>query len=276
MIKTYRPTSPGTRGRKSLVIKSTRTKPEKSLVTPLKGASGRSGGRITTRHKQRGAKKNYRMVDFKRDKRDVPAKVASIEYDPNRGPNIALLYYVDGEKRYILAPEGLELGQEVLAGEEVELNVGNALPMDKIPLGEFIHNIELNPGQGVIMARGAGNSSQILAKEGKHVNIKLPSGEVKRVLSSCYATIGVLSNADLRNVNFAKAGRKRNMGWRPSVRGVAMANPSDHPHAGSYSDTGIGMPSPKSPWGKKTRGAKTRRRKGTSKTIVVKRKVRRR
>lgn len=268
MIKSYKPTSPGTRFRKTLVVDVDKKKPEKSLLKPLKGAVGRSKGRITTRHRQRGHKKHYRVVDFKRDKRDIPAKVAAIEYDPNRGPNIALLYYADGEKRYILAPENLKKGMTVVSGEEVEYSVGNALPLEKIPLGMPIHNIELSPGKGGQMVRGAGNSAVITAKEGNYVNIRLPSGEVKRVLKSCYATIGALSNADLRNINLGKAGRKRHLGRRPHTRGVAHSSPRDHPHGGSYKDTGIGMPSPKSPWGWKTRGKKTRRRKYTDKYIV--------
>jgi large subunit ribosomal protein L2 len=275
MIKSYKPTSPGIRARRTLVREVDQVAPEKSLIKVKKGAVGRSHGRISSRHRQVGHKKHYRIVDFKRDKRNIEATVASVEYDPNRGPSIALINYADGEKRYILAPEGLKKGTKVISGENVEPVVGNALPLKNIPLGMAIHNIELNPGQGGQVARGAGNSAQILAKEGKYVNIKLPSGEVKKVLNNCYATVGVLSNADLRNINLGKAGKKRHLGWRPHTRGVAIANPTDHPHGGSYKDTGIGMPSPKSPWGWKTRGKKTRSRQHTNKFIVKSRKSRR-
>jgi large subunit ribosomal protein L2 len=268
MIKNYKPTSPGIRFRKTLVKGVDKVVPEKSLTKPKKGAVGRNKGTISSRHRQTGARKHYRVIDFKRDKRDIPAVVATIENDPNRGPNIALLHYADGEKRYILAPEGLKHGMTVVAGETAEPTTGNALPLEKIPLGMPIHNIELNPGKGGQIARGAGNSALILAKEGNYVNIKLPSGEVKKVRALCYATVGVLGNADLRNINLGKAGRKRHLGWRPHTRGVAHASPSDHPHGGSYKDTGIGMPSPKSPWGWKTRGKKTRRRKHTDKYLV--------
>ncbi len=215
----------------------------------------------------------YRQIDFLRDKFNIPGVVATIEYDPNRGSNIALLNYVDGEKRYILAPEGLQKGTKVFSGENVEISVGNALPMEKIPLGVEIHNIEINPLSGGVLVRGAGNYAQIMAKEGDFVTLKLPSGEVKRLPGRCYATIGVLSNADVRNVRLGKAGRKRNLGWRPHVRGVAMANPAgDHPHAGKYKTSGIGMSAPKSPWGWITRGVKTRKRKRTNYTIVKRRK----
>jgi large subunit ribosomal protein L2 len=272
MIKTYKPTSEGLRTRKSLIREVDNVSPLKSKTTVLKIAPGRSRGRISSRHKQRGAKKMYRMVDFKREKYNIPAKVVTIEYDPNRGANIALLNYSDGERRYILAPEGLKKGAEVMSGEKAEILVGNSLPMSNIPLGVEIHNIEVNPEGGGIFVRSAGNYAQIMAKEGGFVNVKLPSGEVKRFLDRCYATIGVLSNADQRNVKLGKAGRKRHLGWRPHVRGVAMANPAaDHPHAGKYKTSGIGMSSPKSPWGWKTRGVKTRNRRRTDYTIVEKR-----
>jgi len=271
MIKTYKPTSAGMRFRKTLVKGVDNVRPEKSLTVHLKGPVGRSKGKVTTRHKQVGAKKLYRIIDFKRNKLNIEATVESIQYDPNRGANIALLNYVDGEKRYILAPEGLKAGAKVISGPEVDFTVGNALPLERIPLGVEIHNIELNPGAGAAMVRGAGNYAQILAKEGKYVNIKLPSGEVKKVLGVCYATIGMLSNADLRNTQLGKAGRNRHKGVRPAVRGVAMPDPGKHPHAGSYKSTGIGMASPKSPWGQKTRGFKTRRRKSTEYTIVTSR-----
>ncbi len=271
MIKKYKPTSAGIRFRKTLVKDVDAVRPEKSLTSPILGAAGRTKGRVTVRHKQRGAKRLYRIIDFKRNKIGITAKVATIEHDPNRGPNIALLHYSDGEKRYILAPEGLKKGMIVQSSDTAPLTVGNSLPMDKIPLAMDIHNIEINPGGGGVIARGAGNSAQIIAKDGNFVNVKLPSGEVKKIVSSCKATIGVLTNMDLRNSQLGKAGRKRHMGWRPTVRGVAMPDPGKHPHAGSYKSTGIGMPSPKSPWGWKTRGVKTRKRKQTDYTIVTRR-----
>lgn len=276
MIKTYNPVTPGLRSKRTLVRNTTTgnvSRPHKALTKTLKSAPGRSNGRISSRHKEGGNKKFYRVVDFVRSKKDIPAKVATIEYDPNRGPNIALLHYADGEKKYILAPEGLEVGMTVMSGDKVEVKPGNALPLSNIPLGTQIHNIELNPGQGGIIARGAGNGAMIMAKEGSYVNIKLPSGEVKKFLDKCYATVGVLSNMDLRNTRLGKAGIKRHLGIRPHVRGVAMANPSDHPHAGSYRDNGIGMPAPKSPWGWTTRGRKTRHRKNTNVYLVKDRRI---
>ncbi len=271
MLKTYKPTSAGIRQRKTLVRDVDDVRPLKALAQSKKGHVGRSGGRISSRHRQQGAKKYYRIVDFKRNKYDVPAKVATIEHDPNRGPNIALLHYADGEKRYILAPEGLKKGMVVLSGEKVELSVGNSMLLKNIPLGMDVHNVELNPGRGGQMIRSAGSSGVILAKEGAYVNIKLPSGEVKRVLGTCFATLGKLSNADLRHVKYGKAGTRRHLGRRPHTRGVAYSNPKDHPHGGSYKTSGIGMSSPKSPWGKKTRGKKTRRRMNTNKFIVTRR-----
>lgn len=269
MIKSYKPTSPGQRQRKTLISEETVNKPYKPLTKGnKKGHVGRSHGKISSRFRQQGHKKKYRIIDFKRNKHDIIGKVATIEYDPNRGANIALINYADGEKRYILAPEGLKVGMDIMSGEAASLQVGNAMPLYKIPLGFDIHNIEINPGKGGQVARGAGNSAQILAKEGKYVNIKLPSGEVKQFVKECYATVGVLSNQDLRNVKLGKAGRSRHKGRRPHIRGVAIANPSDHPHGGSYKDNGIGMSSPKTPWGKKTRGKKTRKRTYTDKYIV--------
>lgn len=276
MIKHYKPTSPGMRERKTLVRDhlTKGKKPEKSLLKPLKGAVGRNKGKISVRYRERGAKKHYRIIDFKRNKTDIAAKVAAIEYDPNRGPDLALLHYADGEKRYILAPEGLKVGMTVMSGENAELAVGNCLPLSKIPLGVEVHNVEINPGKGGQLGRGAGNKVTLLAKEGKYVNIKLPSGEVKKVLDSCVATIGVLGNADHRHTRHGKAGKMRHKGRRPHVRGVAIANPSDHPHGGSYKDTGTGHP--QTPWGKPTRGKKTRKRKHTDKYLVTPRKKRRR
>jgi large subunit ribosomal protein L2 len=273
MIKTYNPTSEGQRSRKTLVRFVDKVDPLKSATSVLKASPGRSRGRISSRHKQKGAKKMYRAIDFRREKFDIPARVTTIEYDPNRNANIALVSYADGEKRYILAPEGLEKGVVVMSGENSEVSVGNCMPMARIPLGMQIHNIEINPQKGGVLVRGAGNYAQIIAKEGDFVNVKLPSGEVKRLFARCYATIGALSNSDFRNTRLGKAGRKRYLGRRPHVRGVAMANPAgDHPHAGKYRTSGIGMPSPKSPWGWITRGVRTRKRKRTDYTIVQRRK----
>ncbi|MBU1132781.1 MAG: 50S ribosomal protein L2 [Patescibacteria group bacterium] len=269
MIKTYRPTSEGLRGRKTLVKEVSKERPLKRLTRGIAGPAGRGKGTVSVRHKQRGAKKLYRTIDFKRDKRDIPGKVAGIYDDPNRGCNIALINYSDGEKRYILAPETLKKGSQVLSSEKASFDVGNALPLSKIPLSMPIHNIETNPGAGGVLVRGAGNTALIVAKEGKYVNVRLPSGEVKKFFEDCYATIGSLSNPDRRNVRLGKAGRKRHLGSRPSVRGVAMNDPKkDHPHAGKYKTSGIGMSSPKTPWGKKARGVRTRKRKRTNRTIV--------
>ncbi len=269
MIKTYKPTSAGIRFRKTLVKDVAKIRPEKSLTnSSIKGTSGRSHGRISTRHRQQGCKKLYRVIDFKRNKLNIEAKVNSIENDPNRGPNIALLHYIDGEKRYILAPEGLIAGMKVISGETVEPILGNAMPLMNVPMGMQVHNIELTPGAGGAMVRGAGGYAQVMAKEGKYVTLKLPSGELKKVLGVCYATIGMLSNMDLRNTQLGKAGRKRHLGWRPSVRGVAMSDPSDHPHAGPYHGNGVGRLAPQSPWGWKTLGVKTRKRSHTNYTIV--------
>jgi len=274
MIKTYRPTSEGLRTRKTLVKDIDHIRPLRSLSRGAVGPVGRSRGTISSRHMERGARKLYRVIDFKRDKFGIPAKVLSIENDPNRGPNIALLSYKDGEKRYILAPEGLKVGMEVMSGRDAEVSVGNCLPMSNIPLGVGIHNIEINPKAGGVLVRGAGNQALIIAKEGDYVNVKLPSGEVKRLVGRCCATIGILGNEDKRNVRLGKAGRKRHLGVRPHVRGVAMGDPHrDHPHAGKYRTSGIGMASPKSPWGWKTRGVKTRRRVRTNYTIVSSRRV---
>ncbi len=273
MIKNYRSTSEGHRTRKTLVKGVEKVRPLKSLSSGKPSTAGRSRGKISSRHMGGGVKRLYREIDFKRDKFDIPSKVISIQDDPNRGPNIALLSYADGEKRYILAPEGLEVGMVVISGENVEHNVGNSLPLSNIPLGISIHNIEINPKAGGVLVKGAGNQAQIIAKEGEYVNVKLPSGEVKRISGKCYATIGVLGNIDKRNARLGKAGRKRLLGIRPHVRGVSMGDPHrDHPHAGKYRTTGIGMSSPKSPWGWKTRGVKSRKRKRTDYTIVSRRK----
>ncbi len=276
MIKTYRPVTPSLRSRRSLKHDVDDVKPYKALLKPLKGPSGRSKGRITVRHKSRGAKRFYRVIDFKRNKFGIEGKVVSIEYDPNRGPNIALISYRDGEKRYILAPQGLKKGMTVISSSDAEPQVGNTLPLKNIPLGVEIHNVELNPGHGGQIARGAGTSVVLVAKEGKYAHVKLPSGEVRKILLECLATVGVLSNPDLRNVVLGKAGRNRHLGVRPAVRGVAHASPRQHPHGGSYKDNGVGMPGPKTPWGKPARGVRTRKRRHTDKYIVKGRRRKRR
>lgn len=268
MIKQFRPITPGVRHRKSIKLDITTSEPTKSLLVNLNKNSGRSNGRISVRHKSKGAKKFYRIIDFKRDKNGIPGKIVSFEYDPNRGPLISLVVYADGEKRYILSVENTQVGSTIMSGDNVEFTPGNNTSLKNIPVGTNIHAIELNPRQGAIIVRGAGNYGILMAKEGEFAQIKLPSGEIKKVSLECTATIGVLSNSEKRNERLGKAGIMRHKGVRPSVRGVAMANPSDHPHAGSYRDNGIGMPSPKSPWGWKTRGVRTRKRIHTNKFIV--------
>jgi large subunit ribosomal protein L2 len=270
-IKIYKPTSPGRRGMSVTSFEDvTRQEPEPSLVAPLKKKAGRSRGKITVRHKGGGHKRRYRIIDFKRDKFGVPARVDSIEYDPNRSSRIALLVYADGEKRYILAPLGLKVGDGVEAGPEADLRVGNALPIANIPVGTTIHNIELQRGRGGQLVRSAGSSAQLLAKEGNYAHIRLPSGEVRLVNTRCMATLGQVGNTDWGNVSLGKAGRARWLGRRPATRGSAMT-PRDHPHGGGEGKAPIGMPSPKSPWGKPTMGKKTRRRKDTDKWIVKRR-----
>ena len=275
-IKTYKPTSPGRRGMTGSTFEEvTRTEPERSLPRPLRKRSGRNlQGRITVRHRGGGHKRRYRLIDFKRDKVGISARVRSIEYDPNRSARIALLVYDDGEKRYVIAPLGLQVGDTVMSGEDAEIRVGNALPLARIPLGTLVHNIELYPGRGGQMVRSAGTSAQVLAKEGDYVTLRLPSGEMRLVRKDCMATIGQVGNVDHGNIKLGKAGRKRWLGWRPTVRGSAMS-PRDHPHGGGEGRSPIGMPSPKSPWGKKTLGKKTRRNKATSKYIVRRRGKRR-
>ena len=248
----------------------TRTKPEKSLIEPLKKHSGRNNqGRITVRHRGGGNKRNYRIIDFKRNKPGVPAKVFSIEYDPNRSSRIALLHYADGEKRYILAPVGVRVGDVLMSGPEAELRPGNALPLRNIPLGMQVHNIELNPGQGGKMVRSAGGSAQVLAKVGDQVQLRMPSGEVRIVRIDCMATLGQVGNVDHQNISIGKAGRTRHMGRRPTVRGSVM-NPRDHPHGGGEGRAPIGG-QPKTPWGKPALGYRTRRNKSTDKYIVRRR-----
>jgi large subunit ribosomal protein L2 len=276
-IKTYKPTSPGRRGMSvSTFEEITKTKPEKSLLAPLRKKAGRNvRGKITVRHRGGGHKRRYRLVDFKRDKFGIPARVVSIEYDPNRSARIALLTYADGEKRYIIAPLGLMVGSVLMAGPEAEIRVGNALPLANIPVGAVIHNIELQQGRGGQLVRSAGTSAQLVAKEGKYAHVRLPSGEVRLIPQQCVATIGQVGNTDHGNISLGKAGRKRHRGWRPAVRGSAMT-PRDHPHGGGEGRAPIGMPSPKSPWGKPTLGKKTRRNKATDKWIVRRRRKKKR
>lgn len=271
-IKKYSPTSPAKRFMTVSTFEEISKKdPEKSLLEPLKKQGGRNSyGRITVRHQGGGAKQQYRVIDFKRDKDGIKAKVAAIEYDPNRTANIALLHYVDGEKRYIIAPEGLKVGDMVESGENADIRAGNALPMQNIPVGSFIHNIELKPGKGGQLVRSAGNSAQLMAKEGAYAQVRLPSGEVRMFMINCKATIGQVGNHEHENVSIGKAGRKRWMGVRPTVRGVVM-NPVDHPHGGGEGKSPIGRPSPVTPWGKPTLGFKTRKKKKKSDKFIVKR-----
>jgi len=276
-VKVYKPTSPGRRGMTGYTFEEiTKTEPEKSLLRPLKKKAGRNvQGRITVRHRGGGHKRMYRLIDFKRDKHGIPARVASIEYDPNRSARIALLVYADGEKRYIIAPLGLQVGDTVMSGPDAEIRVGNALPLEKIPLGTQVHNVELYPGRGGQLVRAAGTSAQVLAKEGNYVTLRLPSGEVRLVRKECMATIGQVGNVEHGNIKLGKAGRKRWLGRRPHVRGSAMS-PRDHPHGGGEGRTPIGLPGPKSPWGKPTLGKKTRRNKATDKYIIRRRGAKRR
>jgi len=271
-IKSFNPTSPA---RRSMTVSTfeeiTKSKPEKSLVESLNKSGGRNSyGRITVRHRGGGAKRKYRIIDFKRDKDGVSARVAAIEYDPNRTAYIALLYYADGEKRYIIAPVGLKVGDVVESGPNADIKPGNALPLENIPVGTMIHNIELKPGKGGQLVRAAGNAAQLMAKEGGNAQIRLPSGEVRIVRTTCKATVGQVSNIDHENVSIGKAGRKRWMGIRPTVRGVVM-NPVDHPHGGGEGKSPIGRPSPVTPWGKPTLGYKTRKKKKKSDKYIVKR-----
>lgn len=276
-IKVYKPTSPGRRGMSvSTFEEITRTEPERSLLAPLPKKAGRNvRGKITVRHRGGGHKRRYRIIDFKRDKFGIPARVVSIEYDPNRSARIALLSYADGEKRYIIAPLGLKVGDTVMSGPEADIQVGNALPIANIPVGTFIHNIELEPGRGGQLARAAGTSAQLMAKEGKYAHVRLPSGEVRLIHVKCLATIGQVGNVDHGHIKLGKAGRARWLGRRPAVRGTVMP-PDSHPHGGGEGKAPIGMPGPKSPWGKPTLGYKTRRRKATDKWIVRRRSKKRR
>ncbi len=270
-VKRYRPTSAGQRFITTIDTKDlTKKKPERGLVEVKKKHSGRNNnGHITVRHKGGGTRRQYRIIDFKRTKDAIPGKIAAIEYDPNRSARIALVNYRDGEKRYILAPVGLEIGQIIESGETADIKLGNCLPIKNIPLGTVIHNVELRPGEGGKLVRSAGSSAQLMAKEGEYAQVRMPSGEVRKILVVCRATIGQLGNLDHENVVIGKAGRIRHMGKRPSVRGIAM-NPVDHPHGGGEARSTSGRP-PTTPWGQMTMGKKTRRNKRTSKMIVRKR-----
>ena len=271
-IKKYKPTSNGRRNMTtSDFAEITTDKPEKSLLAPLHSKGGRNNqGKLTVRHQGGGHKRQYRIIDFKRNKDGIPGRVATIEYDPNRSANIALINYVDGEKRYILAPKNLEVGMEVMSGTEADIKVGNALPLANIPVGTVIHNIELKPGKGGQLVRSAGTSAQVLGKEGRYVLVRLNSGEVRMVLATCRATVGQVGNEQHELIHIGKAGRSRWLGKRPTVRGSVM-NPNDHPHGGGEGRSPIGRKSPMSPWGKPTLGFKTRKKKNKSDKFIVRR-----
>ena len=273
-IRNYKPTTNGRRKMSTLInTEITTDKPEKSLVVTIKKNGGRNNqGRITIRHKGGGEKRKYRIIDFKRNKRDIPGVVATIEYDPNRSANIALINYKDGEKRYIIAPNGLKVGMIIENGESADIKVGNSLPLKNIPVGTMVHYIELQPGKGAEMCRSAGAGAQILGREGKYVMLRLQSGETRLVLGTCIATIGVVGNEDYKLVNLGKAGRKRHMGIRPTNRGSVM-NPNDHPHGGGEGRAPIGRKSPMTPWGKPALGVKTRKSKKKSEKLIVSRKA---
>lgn len=271
-IKHYKPTTPS---RRSMSVPSyaglSKVDPERSLLTPLKKHAGRNSyGRITVRHRGGGNRRKYRIIDFKRDKHGIPATVMTLEYDPNRTAFIALLQYEDGEKRYIIAPDDVAVGDVLHSGPDADIKPGNALPLQNIPTGTFIHNVEMHPGKGAQLARSAGISAQLMAKEGKNALVRLPSSELRYVPVNCMATIGEVSNSDHENMTIGKAGRKRNMGWRPTVRGSVM-NPCDHPHGGGEGRSPIGRPSPVTPWGKPTLGYKTRKKRNASDQYIVKR-----
>ena len=268
-IRNYKPTTPGRRGMSTLKNDDiTAKKPEKSLIKSIKKTGGRNNqGRITVRHHGGGAKRNYRVIDFKRNKFDIEGVVATIEYDPNRSANIALINYIDGEKRYIIAPNGLKVGDKIISSKTADIKVGNTLPLAVIPMGTNVHNIELKPGKGAELARSAGASAQILGREDKYVMIRLSSGEVRKVLGTCLATVGEVGNGDYGLVKLGKAGRKRHMGVRPTVRGSVM-NPNDHPHGGGEGKAPVGRKQPMTPWGKPALGLKTRKKKASDKLIV--------
>ena len=271
-IRVYKPTSPARRFMSVLTYDEiTKTKPEKSLTEYLKKHSGRNNqGKITVRHQGGGNKIKYRIIDFKRNKKDIPAKVAAIEYDPNRSANIALLHYADGEKRYILAPLDLKVGMTVVAAEQADIMPGNAMPLNSIPVGTLIHNLEIKPGRGGQLVRSAGLSAQLMAKENGYATVRLPSGEMRKLPLNAMATIGTVGNSDHENVRLGKAGRVRHMGIRPTVRGVVM-NPNDHPHGGGEGKSPVGMPAPVTPWGKPALGYKTRKHKKYSNKMIIKR-----
>jgi large subunit ribosomal protein L2 len=276
-VKKYKPVTPSLRGTVGNSFEEiTKQKPERSLIIERRKRGGRNfDGKITVRHQGGGHRQQIRIIDFKRDKFDIPARVAAIEYDPNRTARLALLNYVDGEKRYIIAPLDLKVGDTVVSGPTAEVRPGNSLPISNIPVGTLVHNIELKNGKGGQLVRSAGSSAQLLAKEGDYAQIRMPSGEVRLVRQACYATVGQVGNADHSNIKLGKAGRKRHLGWRPTVRGSAMS-PRDHPHGGGEGRQPIGLPGPKSPWGKPTLGYKTRRNKSTDKYIVRRRGKKRR
>lgn len=271
-IKSFKPTTPA---RRQMTVSSfeeiTKTVPEKSLTESLKKNAGRNeSGKITVRHRGGGNRKKYRIIDFKRNKDGIPAKVASIEYDPNRSANIALLNYADGEKRYILAPQRLKVGDKVISGyDNVDIQIGNSMPLSSMPVGTYIHNIELKPGKGGQIVRSAGLGAQLMAKDSKYAQVRLPSGEVRMVLARCRATVGIVGNSDHFNITIGKAGRKRHMGIRPTVRGSVM-NPNDHPHGGGEGRAPVGRPSPVTPWGKPALGLKTRKKNKKSNKYIVK------
>ena len=271
-IKKYKPTTPGRRGMTVPDYSAlSKVAPERSLLEPMKKAAGRNNtGRNTVRHHGGGNRTKYRVIDFKRDKLDMPAVVKTLEYDPNRAAHIALVQYEDGEKRYILAPEGLKVGDTVMSGANADIKPGNCLPFVNIPVGTIVHNIELYPGKGAQLVRSAGNMAQLMAKEGKYALVRLPSGEMRNVPVTCIATIGQVGNIDHENVNIGKAGRKRHMGWRPTVRGSVM-NPCDHPHGGGEGKSPVGRPGPVTPWGKPAMGYKTRKHHARSDKFIVKR-----
>ena len=271
-IKKFKPTTPSRRFMTvSTFDEVTTTTPERSLLVSKNKSGGRNAnGRITVRHIGGGNRVKYRIIDFKRDKDGIPAKVATIEYDPNRSANIALLNYADGEKRYIIAPLGITVGDVVVSGPDADIKAGNCLPIENIPVGTVIHNIELNPGRGAQLCRAAGNEAQLMAKEGKYATVRLPSGEMRYILARCKATIGQIGNVDHEIVSLGKAGRKRHMGVRPTVRGVVM-NPCDHPHGGGEGKSPVGMPSPVTPWGKPALGYKTRKKKNVNNKYIIKR-----
>jgi len=271
-IRVFNPTSPGRRNMSGYTFDEiTKKRPEKSLIVAKKSKAGRNAqGKITVRHRGGGEKRYLRLIDFKRDKVDIPGKVASIEYDPNRTARIALIHYVDGEKRYIIAPIGLKVGDMIMAGSNAEIKPGNSMPMKNMPTGIEIHNIEVQKGRGGQLVRSAGGSAQLMVKEGEYVLIRLPSGEIRRILAECIATIGQIGNLEHQNISLGKAGRRRHMGWRPTVRGSVMS-PRDHPHGGGEGRSPIGMPGPKTPWGKPALGYKTRKPKASDKMIIKRR-----